>query len=697
MGAPGVTFETVDLNRPRIAQLRTDICGFVGYTERGPIDRPVKVQSWRQFLDAFGPALPYAHTGNSLRLYFSNGGDTAYMMRVVDPTAAVVAAVDVAGSVTLSASYAAIDRARTQAVGPTALPAPVASPSPGSWGNRLAARVIAGGMGTTQTLSNQPGDGASVRVEKIAGFNIGSWIRLVQDGRAAATYHRVQALDPALREIVWSQPIAPLGLDLSRPVRLETVEFSLVLSLDGQETSRHLDLSLDPDHPRFVEAVMARESTSVSATSTVDPVLLDDPTRWPTADFPLRFLGGRDGLATVTRTHLVEALDELAEVDEISVLAAPDLVLIAEPEFAPLAPLLPDEPCKLAEPLPRGVLEGLVVDAESGAPIVGARISSSDVLIRAVLSDATGQFVLTGLPLGQVRVRVEKSGFTSLDATAQSFGVPSSAGQRFELAPRVSPPVFTDDEIFDVQSAMIAQGAAGLYRVALLDPPLTMLEVEDLQGWRSRFDTSHAALYWPWLITAIPGTDARAIPASGAVAGLIARTDRAEGPQRAPANLPLRDIQALSHSVDDATHALLNDLGINVVRATPGRGIAPQGARTLSSDPEWRYLGVRRLVLMISEAIEESHQWAVFEPNNATLRNAITHSLNAFLGALWSRGAFAGVTREASFIVKCDAENNPPEVIDAGQLIADIAIAPVRPYEFIRLRLGRTDRVQVQE
>jgi len=149
--------------------------------------------------------------------------------------------------------------------------------------------------------------------------------------------------------------------------------------------------------------------------------------------------------------------------------------------------------------------------------------------------------------------------------------------------------------------------------------------------------------------------------------------------------------------VDDAGHGLLNGLGINLVRATPGQGIAPQGARTLSSAAELRYLGVRRLLLMIARAIEEAHQWAVFEPNTPVLRDALTHSLSQFLGSLHRRGALAGASPEAAFAVKCDAENNPPDVVDAGQVVAEIAVAPVRPYEFIRLRLGRTDRLMVQE
>ena len=186
------------------------------------------------------------------------------------------------------------------------------------------------------------------------------------------------------------------------------------------------------------------------------------------------------------------------------------------------------------------------------------------------------------------------------------------------------------------------------------------------------------------------------MPPSGAVSGLIARMDLTEGPQRAAANRPLRNVMALSDAADDTVHGLLNAQGINVIRATPGRGIAPQGARTLGSDPEWRFLGVRRLMLMIAEAIQDGHQWAVFEPNTQVLRDAIRHSVGAFLSTLWRRGALAGATPNAAFAVKCDAENNPPSVLEAGQLVAEIAVAPVRPYEFIRLRLGRTDRLSVQ-
>ena len=188
------------------------------------------------------------------------------------------------------------------------------------------------------------------------------------------------------------------------------------------------------------------------------------------------------------------------------------------------------------------------------------------------------------------------------------------------------------------------------------------------------------------------------MPPSGHVAGLIARTDLTQGVHRAPANSLLAGVKALTGTVDDAQQGILNPLGVNCIRLLPGRGIRVYGARTLSSDAAWRYLNVRRLLLMIEEAVEDSNQWAVFEPNNAVLRQALSHSLNSFLDGLWRQGALAGDSPEAAYQVKCNDENNPPPVVDGGQIVADIAVAPTIPFEFIRFRLGRTvEAVEVNE
>jgi hypothetical protein len=232
-----------------------------------------------------------------------------------------------------------------------------------------------------------------------------------------------------------------------------------------------------------------------------------------------------------------------------------------------------------------------------------------------------------------------------------------------------------------------------------------MLSLEAIQTWRARFDSAYGALYYPWIIVKREDSvepavrsDVISVPPSGHVAGLIARTDLDEGVHRAPANDVLSGVKALTAVVDDAQHGILNPLHINCLRLLPGRGIRVYGARTLSSDPEWRYLNVRRLVSMIEEAVEDASQWAVFEPNNQVLRQALTFSLNGFLNALWRQGALAGDVPEAAYQVKCDEDNNPSTVIDSGQIIAEIAVAPTIPFEFIHFRLGRTvEAVEVGE
>ncbi len=136
-------------------------------------------------------------------------------------------------------------------------------------------------------------------------------------------------------------------------------------------------------------------------------------------------------------------------------------------------------------------------------------------------------------------------------------------------------------------------------------------------------------------------------------------------------------------------HDQLNPNGINCIRAFPGRGIRIWGARTLSSDPSWRYLNVRRLFNYIEESILEGTQWVVFEPNDMDLWQRVKRTLNAFLTRTWRDGALFGATPQEAFYVKCDSETNPPEVVDAGQLVVEIGIAPVKPAEFVVFRISQ--------
>jgi hypothetical protein len=176
---------------------------------------------------------------------------------------------------------------------------------------------------------------------------------------------------------------------------------------------------------------------------------------------------------------------------------------------------------------------------------------------------------------------------------------------------------------------------------------------------------------------------------SGHIAGIWARTDATRGVHKAPANEIVRGALNVTYRLTRAEQGMLNQEGINCIRLFGREGIRVWGARTLADDPEWRYLNVRRLFNMIKESIARSTRWIVFEPNDPTLWKSIRRDAAAFLTILWRDGALMGQTPEEAFFVKCDAETNPPEIIDAGMVVTLIGIAPVKPAEFIVFRISQ--------
>ncbi|MFD2765422.1 phage tail sheath family protein [Micromonospora eburnea] len=243
-----------------------------------------------------------------------------------------------------------------------------------------------------------------------------------------------------------------------------------------------------------------------------------------------------------------------------------------------------------------------------------------------------------------------------------------------------------------VQSAMIAHCELMGDRMAILDPP-PGLSAQQVKEWRTDqagHDSKYATLYYPWIkvFDPVTGTN-RFMPPSGHIAGVWARSDGARGVHKAPANEPIRGAVALETQLTRAEQELLNPLGINCIRAFPGRGILVWGARTLSSDPAWRYLNVRRLFNYLEESILNGTQWVVFEPNDDMLWARIRRTISAFLINEWRRGALFGLTPDEAFFVKCDRETNPAESIDAGQVICQIGVAPVKPAEFVIFQLAQ--------
>ncbi len=248
------------------------------------------------------------------------------------------------------------------------------------------------------------------------------------------------------------------------------------------------------------------------------------------------------------------------------------------------------------------------------------------------------------------------------------------------------------DAIKAVQLAMIAHCENTGDRIAIIDPPpnLTPQQVSDWRRKDAGYDSKYAALYYPWIKIAGPDSKPMSIPPSGYMAGIWARNDMERGVHKAPANEVLRGVLEPETPITKAEQGNLNPQGVNCIRTFAGRGVRVWGARTLSTtDPAWKYINVRRLFNYIERSIEAGTQWVVFEPNSPDLWARVKRDVNAFLNVAWREGMLFGSTAAEAFFVKCDAENNPPEMRDLGRLYIDVGLAPVKPAEFVIFRLSQ--------
>jgi uncharacterized protein len=689
---PGVSFERVRPGPRRIGPLRTDVAAFVGVAERGPVGAPVAAGSWEEFAGIFGGFVGWGLLAYSVKAFFENGGRRCHVVRVAtrsrstrtrgaaaqppDGASSLVESVDgfapgAAVTVRAGADAATVGLGRVDtgnralvwerpldaafrgrdlelATGAHAAAAWIdadgvrlrlEASSPGAWGSGLRVAATRTVPSATRTAGPQPDDRAASAVESVAGFAPGTLVRLSQTGAAPADPFRVvTAVDPWRRRLTWDAPLDP-AFNRLRPLRMEAVELGLTVWLGGTLRETFAGLSLVPRHERWAPLVLARESRLVRAA----PAGAGAP---PAVRVPatVTLFGGRDGVAALAAGDFTglpwdaapRGLQALDAIDEVSLVAIPDV--LAEPR-----------PAAQRAPLPAPPVDPCLPPAEPEPPAA---------MPPAVLSEAM--------------------------------------------------PAFALDNVAAVQAALVAHCEARRDRVALLDPPApgggasAAAALAEVEAWRRRFDSRFAALYFPWLLVYDPlrldGRLVRAVPPSGHVAGVIARCDLAVGVHQPPANQELRWAQALATDVTEEAQGLLNPLGVNCVRAFPGRGLRVYGARTVSSDRAWRYLNVRRLVSMIEEAVEEALQWAVFEPADVFLRETIRLGIAGLLAGLWERGALVGATPEEAFFVRCDDETTPPAEAELGRLIAIVGVAPVQPAEFLVFRVGRTqDELEVVE
>lgn len=637
MTGPGPALGAPDVYRvpPRAAltltEERLDVAGFVGVAPRGPLDVPVAVDSWSDYRWRFGGTDGPGLLPHAVHAFFVQGGVRARVLRVSplprDPDPAAVRA---RARLRLRLGRSRVD---------------VLARDEGGWGGLLSLRWD---FAVTQRFDTDV-TGDALGLPAGAVLPPYSLVRLRGPGLPPAgsfawTGPRRARTDAAgLRTD--EVPLTPAGpAPRAGPVEASVIT-STILVVDRDPTMRREerfgDLGLRAGHPRYAGRVLADDS------------LLVAPAGWPDALLP------PDTLLTSAVAELVSGgLDRIAGVSRASFFGAGD------PRLLPVG-----GPDGLDDPGAVHGVDRMALDQEIGLLAV---------------PDLSWAYAEPPAPVLTER-RPPATGFQPCTTPPEPVR-PSPPPAATQLDAR------TELGEILLRQRRVAEHAEHQRRfVALLDVP-RKLPVRRIVAWRSAFDSSYCAAYHPWLGVVRPGGPAApgtvVIPPCGFAAGIIAEREIRLGLPWGPANELAADAVLSAEPVSDADHALLHPLGVDVFRAERD-GFRLTGARTLSRDPTYRQLSVRRLMTMLRIVLDRQLQRLVFEPNTAQLRAAVRDAVVALLRQLFRGGAFTGATEAEAFFVRCDDTVNPGWSQEQGRLIAEIGVAPAAPLEFIVLRVSQ--------
>jgi len=647
---PGAYIEREDRAQGGVARLRTDVAAFVGIAERGPCRRAVAIDSWKQFQAIFGGAFVHGYLAYVVRAFFENGGRRCWVVRVESEAAATA-------SRALPAAGGTVPVWRVEAN------------SSGAWGNALSFRLT-----ETRRVSRRwrlATSGTAV-LDSVAGLQRCDTVELLQDvgGTVSRELRVLSAVDPD-GTVAWDIPLTTI--DPTRPARVETIGYQLQLLRAGRLWQVYADLAPHPGHPDYGP----RRVSGLGPLFAPDPTRMDPaPGRASTAD--LVILGTRlRTQAAPQPIRLIECRDAFPPLR----LAAPDADQGLAGGGDALAALTPQDFIGIDDPAEDSA--ALLADHRRGI----AALAEIDEISLAAVPD--------------IHIQPRQVFYDPPPPCVPNPCLPGAGATppKPVVITQDGPPMFRPGAVLRVLQALVTHCEQQGDRVALIDPPFAAatdarLGLAAIRDVRRQFDSSYAALYFPWLETPDPLPGARSpilpIPPCGHVAGQIAASDLRIGVHKAPANSPLLLVEQATFAIDEIEHGVLNDQGINAIRAMPGRGLRIMGARLVSSDPDWRFLNVRRLILMVERSLEAALQWAVFEGNDWLTRAKLQIGIDSFLRELWSRGALMGATAEAAFFVRCSEANNGDAARARGELLVEIGVAASVPFEFVVLRIGRS-------
>ncbi len=659
LGAPNV-YRAPDEIRRTLGAERMDVCAFVGVAPRGPCrepqepeacdmnriylepDRlrrrsvPVAIGSWDEYRRHFGgfegpSLLPYA-----VSTFFEQGGRRAYIVRIVHEygdavNLQAVADAEISGLVSSGGAIKLVAK------------------DEGTWGNRLRAAL---GYNITPMVLLTGSSTTELHLARDEFYPVGSLLRLTIPVTGSTPKYEFRfVVQQAKRGAGGSREFEYfLKLDSAvdkKPIAAEVVEGDLVLD-DGKGFQERFNrLGLASGHPRWMAKVLYRESRLVNpdmawSASRLTPDnahnIPTDPRR-KLMHSPLHFSGGKDRYGDITHADFFDpdwvlgndspgdGIHALVQITDLASVVVPDLY---QPE--PIPERQPDkQPVSLA-----GAEFAPCVDLAN----VDETLTQAQPSLPGLMLDPHNSIHLKKI------IRLQ----TALASLAEQLG-------RF---------------------------------IVLLDVP-PGLNQSNILAWRSNFHSAFVACYYPWLAISDLNDDRDAllrINPSAVAAGIIARQELTFGIPHGPANVIAEQVIKVDEKISNQRHNQLHPLGVNIYLQQRD-GVWLSAGRTLSRDPQYRQLSVRRLMTMLQRVLARQMAWAVFEPNNPALWSDIRNLLENFLRQLFIAGAFKGRNESEAFFVRCDAELNPQRVLDAGQLIVQIGVAPAEPLEFIVVKIVR--------
>lgn len=636
--SPGVYVEEVASGPRPIEGVGTSTAGFVGLTERGPT-LPRLVTSWGDYLRWFGdtidPAVSFMPF--SVRGFFDNGGQRAFVARVIGNGATA------AGSDIPTAGANTVLR--------------LTAPGPGVWGNRVLVRI--------QNASQNAAAPANWFRVTLAYYTNGIPTPFV-DPLNPANRSNPFRREPGVLEDYDNLASTPGRSNFVEAVinsvsKLVQVQF--VNTIGGAPNhARPQDIAFDPG-VAFLDLATASANTSLRISS-----------RAPGAAFNVLTVAVANGTnpnsfaITIDDTvNPPQVFDNIPDNDPAQAITAVNNgSALVRADWFPASPPNPATPSRPANTVAVNLAGGGAGSTLAGGT-AGAAITPNEFLGNPALppDQRTG---LAGLAnIDEVNMLVAPDEVNG--NIANNFQITNALVDQCELL----------RERFTILSVAQGQGL-----VQAIQPPR---------------DSTYGAVYYPWIrVFDARVQDTVLIPPAGHAAGIYARTDIERGVHKAPANEVVRGIvnqdlgptrKPLEYQIVKGEHDILNPRGVNVIRdfRPDGRGIRVWGARTMSSDPLWKYVNVRRLFLFVEESIDEGTQWVVFEPNDEPLWARVRQVISNFLTTVWRSGALQGLTADEAFFVRCGFDTMTQDDIDSGRLICEIGIAPVKPAEFVIFRI----------